>query len=159
MFAPMAGMEPEVGRPHMPGYGIDEAVGGALHWAWAVALINRVRNHTVATMRPGGSPHAMPVWGLWSGDGYGMSTAITSVKSLNLLQEPACAVTVIDGDDALVLEGRAAVVDVPDGFREAYDAKYGQGFPDGPIWWITPTVAFGFQSTDAFSHSATRWQF
>lgn len=143
----------------MPGYGIVETIDGALPWTWAVDLVNRVRNHTIASVRPDGRPHAMPVWGLWFGDGYGMSTAITSVKSRNLADRPACTVTIIDGDDAVVIDGIAELVDVPDGFRDAYAAKYGEGFPDGPIWWIRPTVAFAFQATEAFATSATRWQF
>ena len=151
--------EPTVSRPHMPGYGIDETLGGTLPWAWAVEIVNRVRNHTIVSVRPDGRPHAMPVWGLWFGGAYGMSTAITSVKSQNLMAAPACAVSVVDGDEAVVIEGRAAVTPAPEGFREAYLAKYGEGFPDGPIWWITPTVAFGFRATDEFSSSATRWGF
>lgn len=143
----------------MPGYGIAEDAGGQLPWSWAVEVVDRVRNHTVVTVRPDGRPHAMPVWGLWFGDGYGMSTAITSVKSRNLTERPACTVTVLDGDDAVVIDGRAALVEVPDGFREAYAAKYGEAFPDGPIWWITPSVAFAFQATDQFASSATRWRF
>jgi hypothetical protein len=101
----------------------------------------------------------MPVWGLWLGDGYAMSTAITSVKSRNLLARPACVVTALDGDDAVIIEGQAALRDAPDGMRESYAAKYGEGFPDGPVWWLSPTVAFGFQATDAFATSATRWVF
>jgi len=143
----------------MPGYGIVETSEGALPWSWAVVLVNRVRNHSVATVRADGRPHAMPGWGLWFGDGYGMSTAITSVKSRNMSARPGCAVTVVDGDDAVVIEGRAEVRDAPEGFREAYVAKYGEGYPDGPVWWISPAVAFGFRATDEFATSATRWGF
>jgi len=151
--------EPLAERPHMPGYGIAESDDGTLPWSWAVELINRVRNHTIVTVRADGRPHAMPVWGLWFGDGYGMSTAITSVKSRNLATTPACAVTVVDGDDTVVIEGRAELVDVPVGFRDAYRAKYADDFPDGPIWWVRPTAAFGLRSTDEFASSATRWRF
>jgi hypothetical protein len=33
----------------MPGYGIAEEADGQLPWSWAVDLVSRVRNHTVAT--------------------------------------------------------------------------------------------------------------
>ncbi|MFT3853689.1 MAG: hypothetical protein QM733_13250 [Ilumatobacteraceae bacterium] len=81
------------------------------------------------------------------------------MKSRNLAEQPACTITVLDGDDAVVIDGHAALVEVPGGFRDACAAKYGEGFPDGPIWWITPSVVFGFRATDELATSATRWRF
>jgi PPOX class probable F420-dependent enzyme len=143
----------------MPGYGISTDAEGTLPWAWAVDLLNRVRAHVVTSVRPDGRPHVMPVWGLWHEDTYCFSTEITSVKSRNLLADARCVVTVTEGDDAAVLEGRAELGPLPQGFTEAYRTKYGETIEEGPIWLVRPTVAFAFQATAAFPTSATRWRF
>lgn len=150
--------EPKADRPHAPGYFAQDTE-GVLPWSWAVDLLNRVRNSVISTVRQDGRVHAMPIWGLWFADGYCLSTAITSVKSVNLQANPNCVITVGDGDDAVVLEGRAELIEVPDGLREAYRDKYEEAFPEGPIWIVRPRVAFAFQATDDFAKTATRWTF
>lgn len=151
--------EPKADRPHAPGYGFPDDTDGVLPWSWAVDLLNRVRNPVVSTVRPDGRPHAMPVWGLWLGDVYCFSTAITSVKSENLKVNPQCVVTAGEGHDAVILEGRAEIADLPDGFTEAYKSKYDHTIDEGPIWIVRPKVAFAFQETDDFAKTATRWTF
>ena len=97
--------------------------------------------------------------GLWLGDVYCLSTAITSVKSNNLKANDRSVVTAEDGDDAVIVEGRAELSELPTGFTEAYRLKYGQTIDAGPIWIVRPTVAFAFQATDDFPKTATRWVF
>lgn len=143
----------------MPGYGVPEDTADALPWSWAVDLLGLVRNIVLVTVRPDGRPHAMPVWGVWVPHVLCISTAITSVKSRNLQENPRCAVSAEHGDDALVLEGVAKLSDLPGGFTDAYRRKYGQTIYKGPIWVVRPTVAFAFQATMEFARTATRWQF
>lgn len=143
----------------MPGYGIHENTKDVLPWSWGVDLLNRARNPVLSTVRPDGRPHAMPLWGLWLGHVYCFSTAITSVKSENLKKNPACVITADDGDDAVILEGRAEISPLPDGFTAAYKEKYGETIDEGPIWILRPTVAFAFQATEDFPKTATRWVF
>ena len=78
---------------------------------------------------------------------------------INLAARHFDVVTAEDGDDAVIVEGRAALSEVPTGFTEAYRLKYGQTIDAGPIWIIRPTVAFAFQATDDFPKTATRWVF
>ena len=151
--------EPRAERPHAPGYFKEEHLDELLPWSWAVDLMNRVRNPSVATVRPDGRPHVMPVWGIWHGDVYCLSTAITSVKSKNLQADPRCVITATEGDDSVVLEGRAELSELPDGFTEAYKRKYGEKIDEGPIWIVRPTVAYAFQANDNFEKTATRWRF
>ena len=101
----------------------------------------------------------MPLWGLWLGDVYCLSTAITSVKSNNLKANDRCVVTAGDGDDAVILEGRAELSELPWGFSEEFWIKYGLTIVAGVIWIVRPTVAFAFQATDDFPKTATRWVF
>ena len=150
---------PRAERPYMPGYGINKDTKDVLPWRWAVDVLNRARIPVLSTVRPDGRPHAMPLWGLWLGDVYCLSTAITSVKSNNLKANDRCVVTTEDGDDAVIVEGRAELSELPTGFTEAYRLKYGQTIDAGPIWIVRPTVAFAFQATDDFPKTATRWVF
>ena len=92
--------------------------------------------------------------------GDGTSDAITSTKSRNLLANPACAITVDDGHEAVIVEGTAKIVDsdeIPDFFPE-YKRKYAYNIPDDKKWAIVPKQAFGFVEDDTFATSATKWR-
>ena len=58
---------PRAGRPHMPGYGVSGPADGTglLPWSWAEERLSRSHDYVLATVRPDGHPHAMPVWGVW----------------------------------------------------------------------------------------------
>jgi hypothetical protein len=151
--------EPKADRPHAPGYFKKELMDDLLPWSWAVDLMNRVRNPTISTVRTDGRVHAMPVWGIWLDDVYCLSTAITSVKSNNLKANPSCVITSTEGDDSVVLEGRAEIAPLPEGFTAAYQEKYGEKIDEGPIWIVRPRMAFAFQANENFDKTATRWTF
>ena len=149
--------EPVADRPVAPGYFDPAQTDALLPWSWAVDLMNRTRNPIISTVRADGRAHAMPIWGIWLDGAYCLSTAITSVKSKNLLANPACAITSSIDPDCVVLEGLAEVAELPAGFSAAYKATYGQAIDEGPIWIVRPQVAFAFQADDNFARTATRW--
>ena len=158
--------EPRVGRPHMPGYGIADADDGLLPWSWAVEHLEHSHDYWLASTRPDGAPHLVAVWGLWSDGALHFSTSGASRKAANLRHEPRCVVSTERADEAVVVEGTAAPVTDPrrlDDLRERYSAKYGSAFPDpdeNPVFAVEPRVVFGFiEHDDAFTRTATRWQF
>jgi hypothetical protein len=151
--------EPRADRPLAPGYFKRDETDNLLPWSWAVDVMNRARNPVLSTVRPDGRAHAMPIWGIWVDDVYCMSTAITSVKSKNLLANPSCVITSGIDHDAVVLEGDAALAELPPGFADAYNQKYGQLIEDEPIWVVQPRVVFAFQENENFASTATRWTF
>ena len=59
---------PPADRPVMPGYGILPADQGSglLSWAEAERRLTASHDYWVATVRPDGRPHVMPVWGVWA---------------------------------------------------------------------------------------------
>lgn len=152
----------------MPGYGLpspaDES--GLLSWSWAQARLESSHTYWLATTRPDGRPHVMPLWGVWADDAFAFSTGIHSVKARNLRANPRCVVTTQDTSEPVVVEGEATLVDDA-GHRsrlsEAYAAKYGAPPPDpgeGPLFVVTPRRAFGLISQEeGFAGSATRWIF
>lgn len=153
--------EPRVGRPSAEGYGFPDDTAGALPWAWAEERLRDCRNYFVGTVRSDGSPHTMPVWGLWLENTFYFSTSIESVKSRNLLRDPRATVTAERGPDAVVVEGVCDVIDTAaaPGFVEAYKAKYDYEMREDKIWRMRPTRVFGFIEDDSFSTTATKWTF
>ncbi|MFY9611893.1 MAG: (4Fe-4S)-binding protein [Blastocatellia bacterium] len=158
---------PKGSRPHMPGYGILDAKSGSglLPWSVAVERLTKPRNYWIATTRPDGRPHAMPVWGIWLEDRFYFSTGQHSRKARNLAANPRCVVCAEPGDHAAIVEGVTRLTTDPSllkRFCAAYQAKYDwdmEGFAE-PIYEVHPVVAFAFTSDEEeFTGSATRWEF
>jgi hypothetical protein len=150
----------------MPGYGIaGPGEGRLLPWSWARDRLTRAHNYFVATTRPEGRPHLMPVWGVWHSDCFYFSTGAKSRKARNLAANPNCVVSPEGGKRAVIVEGIAKRVRVTPALRPvraAYRAKYGMDLDPslGPILRVTPRVAFGFiESETEFTTTATRWTF
>lgn len=155
--------EPVASRPHMPGYGISESLDGILPWSWAEERLCSSRNYWVSTVRRDGRPHAMPVWAVWLNGTLYFSTARTSVKARNLYANPSCVVSTERADQAVILEGTAAVVDDRAVLRpawDAYKAKYDWGLEGESMFALRPRVAFAFiETAEQFATAATRWTF
>ena len=154
-------------RPAMPaGYGIEPAAPDEmLDWAGVCEKLAKSRNYWVATTRPYGRPHVMPVWGLWIDDAIIFSTDPASRKARNLAANPEVVVHLESGDDVVVLEGTAERIqgrNIPASFVDDYDAKYcfriEVGNADFGFYRLRPRVAFAWREHD-FPKSATRWRF
>jgi general stress protein 26 len=152
------------GRPVMPrGYGLlDPAEGsGLLEWNAAEQQLVSARNYWIATTRPDGRPHCVPIWGVWVDGAFYFGTDDDSRKARNLRANPHAVVHLESGDEALILEG--AVAQVTDAVivtrvSEHYAAKY--DFPEGlsSALVLRPQIALAWRERD-FAGSATRWQF
>ena len=172
MSASDAQSEPEIAaeRPHMPGYGIrgPNEGSGLLPWSWAVERMRAARNFWLCTVRPDGRPHAMPVWGAWSGEALMFSSAVPSRKMVNLRANPDVVVTTEAAENPVVIEGRAEVVTEPralqrfiDLVNSKYATRYRVDFLDPEVnatVAVRPQRAFGLQQGD-FTGSPTRWRF
>ena len=156
---------PLASRPHMPGYSLAAESDGLLTWDWARERLARSHNYYLATSRPDGRPHVMPVWGVWIDDRLIFSTGATSTKARNLAANPACAITTETAEEAVIVEGTAAEerdAATLKRFVADYNAKYDweMDAAGGGIFTLTPSVAFGFiESPDSFQATATRWRF
>jgi len=151
----------------MPGYGILDAESGKglLPWDWATERLVKARNYWLATTRPDGRPHVMPIWGIWFDNAFYFSTGKQSRKARNLAANPQCVVGAERGNDAVIIEGVVAEVTDPaliKRFADDYGQKYKwdmEGFAE-PVCAVRPAVAFGFISdTGEFTETATRWTF
>ena len=79
-------MTPIASRPYMPGYGVEPPDGGMglLPWSWAEERLIASHEYWLATVRPDGRPHLMPVWGVWSDGSLWFSSSEGSRKARNL---------------------------------------------------------------------------
>ncbi|HEU4431221.1 MAG TPA: pyridoxamine 5'-phosphate oxidase family protein [Myxococcota bacterium] len=151
-------------RPHMPGYGISRDGAALRPWRWAERILRAGHNYWLATTRPDGRPHAMPVWAVWHAGALWFSSGAKSRKARNLAVQHECSVGTERGKGAVIVEGavkRIAASKVPREIAKLYAAKYGEGYPESsPLFRVDPRVVFGFsEATGEFTETATRWLF
>ncbi|GLW05783.1 pyridoxamine 5'-phosphate oxidase [Microtetraspora sp. NBRC 13810] len=144
-------------------------------WKEAREVLVAAQEYWLATVRPDGRPHAMPLLGLWIDGALYFGTGASSVKARNLAGNPNCVITVGDPALDLSVEGKAAkVADEATLHRvaDAYAAKYGWrievrdggvraddaiGAPPYEIYEVVPDRVIGIGKDTSLS--ATRWRF
>lgn len=149
----------------MKGYGIPTDRQGMLEWKAVSRQLLQSRNYWIATTRPDGLPHTVPVWGVWLDGALYFGTDRRSRKARNLATNQRTVIHLESGDDAVILEGVAeeiagrSVIGRIDG---AYFAKYKMRLTEAPgelvIYVVRPHVALAWRERD-FPRSATRWRF
>jgi PPOX class probable F420-dependent enzyme len=159
----------------MPGYGVPEVPDGMLPWSFAEERLATSHDYWLATTRPDGRPHVMPVWGAWTGGRLWFSTDQASRKARNLLADPRCTVTTDNALEPVVLDGVAEPVtrrDAISAFADVLSRKYADewlpevytvDFFDGSVgggatYRVTPTSVFALDANQ-FTTSPTRWEF
>ena len=77
------------------------------------ALLRRMRNAVLATTGPNGTPHVAPVWYLWDGTEFSISTPRTTTKVSDIIRDPRVAICVDDqiAGAYLTAYGHAQLVD------------------------------------------------
>jgi hypothetical protein len=157
----------------VPSYGIPDDLAGALPWSWADERLSTAETYWVATTRPDGRSHLMPLWAAWHAGRLWFEGGAATQRARNLALQPSVAVAIhLPVDGAVIVEGRAerhlGVAQGLAGALVAAFAKYAAAprsytvgpaswaDPEGGIWMVTPEVVFGWSS---FPADATRWRF
>ena len=154
---------PQPDRPQVPhsfGLGNPEHPFTPIAWDDVVVQLSAARNYWIATTRPDGRPHSVPLWGAWTDDAFHFLTDLKSLTATNLNANPAAAVHLESGDDVIILNGEferipvsRAVLDV---FHDKYDMPpVDQGFP---AYRLRLRKALAWREHD-FPSSATRWRY
>ncbi len=79
----------------------------------------------LATVRPNGSPHLVPIWFVWLDQKAFICTGRNSVKARNIAANPHVAFSLEDGSNPLVIQGQAKFLDIiPPTVAEAFQKKY-----------------------------------
>jgi len=161
--------QPRVSRPYTEdGYGIPDHLDGTLPWSWAEQRLREAPIYWVATVRPDGRPHVTPIWGVWVDEAFWMEGGQRTRRFKNLAVNPGAVVTIEQGDDAVILEGRADLVtDLDEPLIERLLAAYGKYIAShgyqaerenwaAGIWRVRPDKVMGWSS---FPADTTRWTF
>jgi general stress protein 26 len=124
---------------------------GFIPWSVVDLRMRSARAIWLATARPDGRAHAVPVWFVWRDPTVYTISRFDLQKAVNLRHQSWAVVHLGDGDDAVILEGPAALVsdrtemDTVDG---AWSDKYvdpGTGTrdtvrtPDVEVWRVDPS--------------------
>jgi PPOX class probable F420-dependent enzyme len=75
--------------------------------------LEAARNVWLATVRPDGRPHLVPIWFVTHDDRWYVCVAPGSVKARNLHRNPRLALALEDGDRPYIIEGQAQPVPQP----------------------------------------------
>jgi nitroimidazol reductase NimA-like FMN-containing flavoprotein (pyridoxamine 5'-phosphate oxidase superfamily) len=159
-------------RPIFPaGYGLPETDDGLLEWAAVEARLVESKHYWLATVRPDRRPHLIPRWGVWVDDAFYYDGAPSTRHARNAEANPACSLSLEDGQRAVILEGTsvAARADADglgrrletafakyhdDGYRPKADAWAGEN--GGGLRVFTPLTAMAWFR---FPTDATRFVF
>jgi hypothetical protein len=165
--------QPRVERPSVPSYGIPGHLAGTLPWSWAEERLATAETYWVATTRPDGRPHLMPLWAAWHAGRLWFEGGAATRRARNLALEPSLAVAIdLPIDGAVVVEGTAERhLGLAPGLADALVAAFAKyavpprsyrvdpanwADPAGGLWVVTPRIVFGWTEVPA---DATRWRF
>ncbi len=101
--------------------------GAHVEWREVDTRLRAARSGWLATTRPDGRPHAVPVWFVWNGRDLHFVTSRRTQKGRNLTLQPWTVFHLGDGEDALIAEGVSIEVSDPDQLaepRRRYGDKY-----------------------------------
>ena len=156
----------------------DGAPESALPWNEAEQRLGQGGWFWLATVRPDGAPHVMPVFAVWSAGALYLASKDTARKSRNLAAEPRCVLTHDAGDLHLVVEGTArkvtddaALARASEAFATVYDwptrvsggkldADYGAPTSGGPpyrVYQVVPTKIFALPIDGSFLPTRLRF--
>lgn len=104
------------------GYGLPETTDGLLSWDEVERRLVASKNYWLATVRPDGTPHSVPRWGVWVDGRFYYDGAPTTRHVRNVDKNPACTLTLESGTEVVIVEGvstatsaeRARLVRLPD---------------------------------------------
>jgi PPOX class probable F420-dependent enzyme len=154
----------------MPGYGVRPASEGTglLPWSWALQRLTASHDYWLATSRPDGRPHLMPVWAVWLDEALWFSCSNGSRKTRNLRAESRCSLATDNPREPVVVEGVAELIAEPVALRRVIDAenaKYGTDYgvemldpAANACFKVRPVWVFALDGAD-FTGSPTRFRF
>ena len=147
-------LPPEYGRAEVP-----------LDWEAVRTRLVDASHYWLATVRPDGRPHVVPIDGIWRDDACFFGGSAQTVKHRNLSADPRAALHLEDATSAVIVEGTCRE-EFPDGalaVRLAQASKERFGYAPDPasysrtgLWCLRPTRVLSWQQ---FPRDATRFVF
>ena len=147
--------------PLPPGYGTPSKT---LAWAAVEARLDAATHVWLATVRPDGRPHTVPVDSLWLDGAVWFGGSADTVKHRNLLVDGRATLHLADAESAVIVEGTAELIHADPPTVEALIAaskeKHGYAPPAeafaGGVWRLRPAKVMAWTSLPV---DATRFRF
>jgi hypothetical protein len=140
-----------------------------LSWPEVAACLAAARNYWLCTTTSSGAPHAVPVWGVVTGQVLYLYSERGTVKARNLAADPRVVVHLESGEDVLIVRGTARDLGTPaqvPGVVAALSAKYAteddrRYLPDADpdfdvVYAISPQSAMMWRLAD-YEATQRRW--
>ncbi|OBG41155.1 pyridoxamine 5'-phosphate oxidase family protein [Mycolicibacter heraklionensis] len=137
-------MEPNPGpaatRPVLPeGYGLPSSTEGLLSWPEVEQHLTVSQHYWLTTVRPDGTPHSVPRWGVWLDGRFYYDGAPTTRHARNLQNNPACTLTLESGTQVVIVEGVSTATSADPGdlgarLASAFEKYHPQYAPAADAW-------------------------
>jgi Pyridoxamine 5'-phosphate oxidase len=155
-------LEPtRISRPRFRGLPIlaDEET-RLLPFSFVLDRLRTARGYWLSTTRPDGSPHAMPLWGIWEDGVFLFDTHPRSQKMTNLHCDRRAVLHLESTEETVILEGEVDVdeeigTEAEARFVEAYAAKY--DFPAYCALVFRPKLAYAWINAE-YRATVTRYE-
>ena len=159
---------------------IDNTEATVLLWAQARERLDSNGTHWLATVRPDGRPHVVPVGAAWMDDALYFTTGQDTRKEKNVLHNPHCALSISTPGFDMIVEGAAARLRDDAKLERLAEVYRSKGWPvtgvrdaalDAPfsapttgpapytVYEVTPTRAFALGTTEETVNQCTRYRF
>lgn len=163
---------PAVDRPVLPdGYGVSATSEGLLAWSDVEPRLIAAEHYWLASVRPDGTPHSVPRWGVWLDGRFWYDGAPTTRHTRNVEANPAVTLTLESGTEVVIVEGashatRAEAAGLGGRLSQAFQKYADSGYSPEPDSWsgqdggglrvITPRRAMAWFD---FPKDCTRFRF
>jgi hypothetical protein len=153
-------------RPGIPAdYGVSQAEEGMLEWGDVAAALQEASVFWIATTRPDGAPHLIPIWGAWVGTAGYIEGGPHTRWARNLVSGSAVHLGVDHAGLQVMVRGGAAQEEVDATLQSAiadgYEAKYPYRPEGSDFWAIRPgtVLAWSTSSLESFGSTPTEFVF
>jgi hypothetical protein len=121
------------------GYGLPTTADGMLDWQIVEERLRASKHYWLATVRPDGTPHVVPRWGVWLDGTFYYDGATTTRHVRNLEHNSSCTLNLESGTEVVIVEGvslatRADAGDLGARLAIAFE-KYHPEYMPGPDSW------------------------
>lgn len=134
-----------------------------LDWPRVDRALSEAATFWVSTVRQGGMPHLIPIWGAWTGHRLYIEGGDDTIWARNLDRTHVVSVGADHADLQIIARGSAArTVPEPDRFTaiaDTYAAKYPYRPELDTFWEIRPrsVLAWEISSVESFATTPTRF--
>ncbi len=108
------------------------------------ASIRETEDVWLATVRPTGAPHLVPIWAILVGEVIYMATPPKSQKVRNVLASSGAVLALPDTQNVLIMEGKSHGLEqsAPAGVLERFEEKYAWSLVAGEEWILLDFVPY-----------------